>query len=129
MASAAGSRLWEPRRSKSRSPAEPVLRESLYRSAPDDSVSNSSLNTHRRQRQLHKPLPTDDSIRLLYVRKRRRELIRNGRKEHLLDCRIYVRPLPRPGRFYSYNALSYNWGSAENHHAILCNDQFVQVSS
>lgn len=85
--------------------------------------------TERRQGQLHESLLTDDSIRLLYVGKRRREIIRNARKERLLDCCIYVRPLPRPGRMYSYNALSYHWGPADNRHTILCNDQFIQVPS
>src|SRR5437588_6480056 len=109
MTSVSGSRLWEPRLSRSRTPST----EEFHRIPPDDIVSDSSLSNHQRLQQLHKPLPTDDSIRLLYVGKRRRELIRNGMKERLLDCRIFVRPLPRPGRFYSYNALSYNWGSAE----------------
>jgi Heterokaryon incompatibility protein (HET) len=142
MTPVAGSRLWEPRPSRSRSGSR-TRSESRSgscgslsrrdREAPEslhisDRDSRSSRATQWTRGQFHEPLLTDDSNRLLCVRDRRRELIRNARKESLLDCYIYVESLPRPGRFHRYNALSYSWGPRENHHTILCNNQFVRVS-
>jgi hypothetical protein len=78
---------------------------------------------------IHGRLPTRDSIRLLYVERRSRELVRNGKKERLLDCRLSTRRLPGPGNFYKYNALSYHWGNLDDPHYIVCNGQFVSVSA
>jgi Heterokaryon incompatibility protein (HET) len=145
MTSIASNRLWDPRPSRARSRSRSRSRERYARSS--SSSERRPIRSQRRpirsQRerprvisssfhgtsQLHQPIPKGDSIRLLYVRKHRRELFHEGKKDRFLDCQLVVRHLPRPERSYKYNALSYYWGSSNDDCHILCNEQFTKVSS
>ena len=94
----------------------------------EDIIPTSSVRSQLIATPLHERLLKGDSIRLLYIERRTREVMHNGRNERFLDCRLSVRRLPGPGGSYKYNALSYHWGSLQAQCHILCNDKIIEVS-
>jgi hypothetical protein len=142
-------RLWEPRaqgfrsRARSRSRDRGALnassrsrgwhsrrtRDESVVSDNEDTTLTSSVRSQPIATSLHEWLRTDDSIRLLYIERRTREVMHNGRNERFLDCRLSARRLPGPGGSYKYKALSYHWGPLQGQHHILCNDKIIEVSS